>query len=292
MLLNRQIRNNFFKVCIAALTESRQLIILTTSLFIALAFAQYATWILSLALSAILVRAVLMLFDDDFVQKVLTKSNQKQFSFLPGLIERTDQRLKEARFFSEVEQDLKKAKIILTKINQTWSSLSKEQIIKHTPIVRDLLSRLTERLIELSYQEQSVLKFLNQNDRQQLQNDRELLNQQLQNTDDQIVRQEYIKALALAETKQKSLSRVSDRLKRINSYNSRILAEMENTQIFLARLSITPRGLNDYDQTYYLTADIRQLATDLDKIEDESIEVSKEVRRYLEEVAIDQELKN
>jgi uncharacterized membrane protein YccC len=289
---HHRIRENFLKVLLASLTGVLQLVILGSALVLAVLFPSVSVWILGLALLTVLARAGLMLADDRFVQAVLAKSKKEQFNFLPELIQKVDQRLKEARFFSAVEQDLKEAKEALKKINHSWQALSTEKVARHTPIIRDLVDKLVNKLIELSRQEESAIRFLNQSNQRELRQDLESLEKQLQNARDQIARSEYAKALELKKNQQTALDRIKDRLERVNSYNARIIAELENTQTFLARLGLAPESVTDYGQTDYLSSSLQELADDLDKFEDEALEVGREIRRYVEEEKSEKKIEN
>lgn len=282
MQRGQQIRRNFLKVLVAAVTEPLQLVTLGCGLVVAVLFPAAALPILSLAIITVLARTVMMLGDDTFIQKVL-KASSIDTNFLSDLITRINQRLKEIRFNSAVEQDLQAAKVILQKLLESWKMLDARKVSGQAGLIQDLVQKLVHKLLDLSRQEESVTNFLKQFNESALNQDLVNLAQQLTVVSDPIAKEEYQKALNLKQSQKDALQKIKNSLDRINSYNARIIAELENTQTYLARLAVDATHQMDYGETDYLSSSLQSLINDLNTFEELNLEVSREVRQMVRE---------
>lgn len=281
MELNKQIRQNFLKVLVASLVEPLQLVTLGFGLMMTVFLPSSSLLILILSLSTVAIRAIMMIGDDSFIKKTLSQTSSG-IDFLSGLISQVNQRSKEVRFSSAVEQDLQATKAVLQKLLQSWQTLSDQQVAEHTGIIRDLVQKLVHKLLDLSKQEESVLKFLKQFNESSLDKDLTTLIGQLNSVSDSIAKEEYQKALKLKQNQKASLQKIKNNLERIDSYNARIIAELENTQTYLARLGVSSSGNFDYGETDYLSASLQKLADDIDTFESVNLEVGREVNKMVQ----------
>jgi hypothetical protein len=257
--------NNFLKVTASAVTRPTRIATGLMSFGVAVLVPQIALPALIAGGIAILGMSAADINDPEFIQKVLRPADKtvgKHTDRIEKLIQVLRTRLNQNNLYPEVASDISESINTLTKIKDVLGQLPDEES-GGVAFVVDQIVQINQKLLELINKEQIARKFLQQEDKNALIKDLEVLQQNIETVQDKVTKEQLQKVITQKQEQLANYYQVEQRMSRVDAYIANIRAALATTYTNLTRLQLKDE-FSFVDETEVLTESMKQIVAEID----------------------------
>lgn len=272
---NDKALKNFAKVALRSFVRPTRLITGTLSVVTAIAVPQISIPVLIAGGISIVGMSWADINNPDFIAKVLSPKISKDYSYTTRLkkqIEILKKIKSDSSIYIEVQIDIDESIETLNKIIQVIQILPKDDQGSIAFVV-DQVEKLINRLIKLLSKEQLARKYLQNEDKHEIEKELKALQSNLENIKDKVARRQIEKVIKQKIQQIDNHNQVEHRLTRIDAYIANIRAALFTTYSNLTKLQLRDEG-SIIDEADLLTESMKQIVDEIDAFEEMSIDIN------------------